>query len=82
MRCGADSGLGTTCELPVGHEGAHVSGFVGTLAGGPSWLRERGACTPRCADLHAIDCPNYRGPLSATGSLSKPEPGDVAMPGW
>jgi hypothetical protein len=38
-------------------------------------------CTPRCADMHALDCPNYRGPLSATGSLAKRDPREIAREG-
>lgn len=38
-------------------------------------------CTPRCADLHALDCPNYRGPLSRTGVLTAEDHGEVAREG-
>lgn len=38
-------------------------------------------CTPRCADMHALDCPNYRGPLSRTGVLTAEDHGEVAREG-
>jgi hypothetical protein len=38
-------------------------------------------CTPRCADMHALDCPNYRGPLSTTGSLANRDPREIAREG-